>query len=88
MRTAVLWPISMTAIKWFYRLQPEIENSSWRPLNFEFVYLSLLTRYRQDSNGYAYVFGLQLSYMNSGNVVRPKGKKPEVGNPRWRLAVK
>ena len=29
-------------------------------------------------------FGAQLSNENSGNAVRPDGKKLEVENPRWR----
>ena len=37
-----------------------------------------------NSNGYTYVFGVQLSNGTIVNVVRPNGKKPELENPRWR----
>jgi len=40
---------------------PEVENSRWRPLHFQNIYLSLYTRYQRNSNGYTYVFGIQLS---------------------------
>jgi len=30
-----------------------------------------------------HVFGVKLSNKDSGNVVRPNGKEPEVENPKW-----
>jgi len=58
--------------------KPIVENPRWRPLNFQNVYLSLYTRYQRNSNGYTYVFGVQLSYNDNGNVVRSNGKKSKV----------
>jgi len=39
---------------------------------------------QQNSNGYTYAFGVQLSNKDSGNVVRTNAKKPEVENSIWR----
>ena len=53
-----------------------------------YVYFSLYTRWQHISNGYTYVFGVQLSYGSDDNVVRPNGEKPEVENPCKMVASK
>ena len=50
------------------------KNPRWWPLNFKCMYLRLYTRWQRNSNGYTYVFEVQLSNNNSDNVVRPNRK--------------
>ena len=52
-------------------------------LEFAYLYLSFYTRQQRNSNGNTYFFGVQQSHGGSGSFVRPRGKKPEEGNPRW-----
>ena len=46
-------------------------NSRWWPLNFKYIYLRSQARYQRNSNGYIYVFGVQLSIGTHGNTMRP-----------------
>jgi len=54
--------------------KPEVDTSRWRPLNFDYVYLSLYTRLHRNFNGHTYVIGVQLSNKDSDNVVRSTEK--------------
>jgi len=49
-----------------------------------YISISLYPRNQRNFNGYTYVFGVKLSNKESGDVVRPNGKKPKVENPRLR----
>ena len=57
------------------------KNSRWQPLNFKYVYLRSQTRYQRNSNGYTYIFVVQLSIGTHRNTMRPSRKRK---NPRWR----
>ena len=57
------------------------KNPRWWPLNFKYTYLCSQTRYQRNSNGYTYVFGVQLSIETHGNTMRPSR---EWKNARWR----
>ena len=61
--------------------KPEVDNPRWRPLNFYCAHFCSQTRYQRNSNGYTYVFGVQLSIGTYKNLMRPNW---ELKNPRWR----
>jgi len=63
------------------RKKPVVENPRLWPPNFQNVYLSLHKRYQRHSNGY---INVQLSYKDSGHVVRHNEKILKVENARWR----
>ena len=57
------------------------ENPRWRPPNFKCMYLRSQTRYPRNSNGHAYVFGVQLSNETHQKTMRTNRKWK---NPSWR----
>ena len=54
--------------------KPEVENPRWRPLNLNYVYLSLYTRWQRNFKGYTHIFGIKQHGRKNVNTLLRRGK--------------
>ena len=60
--------------------EPDVEKFKMAASKLQIQYLRFQTRYQRNSNGYTYIFGVQLSIGTHKNTMRPNRKWT---NPRW-----